>query len=248
MLTTTLLFIAAVFLVGGIVKGVIGLGLQVLPMVLLVLVMSPLEAAALLVVPGLVANIWQIVNGPPPWPMIRRLWPMLLAICLGTWLGGVLDIGMMGPQAAATMLMLAATIIAYAALGLLKWRFSVPSGAERWAGPLAGLGNGVVTAATGVFVVPAVPYLAALDATKDELVQGLGLVFLTATIALAVNLGTAGALTASATWPAAVALCATLAGVWIGQSIRDRIDAETFRTCFFAGLLALGLFVLWRAI
>ena len=53
-------FAAAVFLVAGTVKGVVGLGLPTIAMALLVLMMSPAEAAALLIVPSLVTNVWQI--------------------------------------------------------------------------------------------------------------------------------------------------------------------------------------------
>jgi len=41
--------------------------------------------------------------------------------------------------------------------------------------PLIGLATGLVTGSTGVFVIPAVPYLQALDLDKEDLVQALGL-------------------------------------------------------------------------
>ncbi|HEX4329959.1 MAG TPA: sulfite exporter TauE/SafE family protein, partial [Burkholderiales bacterium] len=52
--------VAAVFLLAGLVKGVIGLGLPTLSMALLALWMPPVEAAALLIVPSLVTNLWQL--------------------------------------------------------------------------------------------------------------------------------------------------------------------------------------------
>ena len=248
MFTITLLIIAAVFIVAGVVKGVIGLGLQVLPMVLLVLIMPPMEAAALLVIPGLVSNAWQIASSPAAGAVFARIWPMLASICAGTWLGGYLDIGMMGPHAGTAKALLAVVIIGYAALGLAKWRFAVAPQREPMAGPLCGVVNGLITAATGVFVVPAVPYLAALGLSKDELVQALGQTFLVATLALAVNLLQAGALSSGVTGLGLVALAASLIGMTIGQYVRSRLDAETFRTCFFAGLLGLGMFVGWRVL
>ena len=53
-----------VFVLAGLVKGVIGLGLPTVAMGLLSLVMPPLEAAALLIVPSTVTNIWQLLAGP----------------------------------------------------------------------------------------------------------------------------------------------------------------------------------------
>lgn len=82
-----LVVIASTFVLAGFVKGVIGLGLPTVAMGLLAIVMPPAQAASLLVVPSLLTNVWQAL-GPDLAPLVRRLWPMLLAICLGTWLGG----------------------------------------------------------------------------------------------------------------------------------------------------------------
>ena len=46
------------------VKGAIGLGLPTVAMGLLGSVMPPAEAAALLLVPSLVTNVWQLLAGP----------------------------------------------------------------------------------------------------------------------------------------------------------------------------------------
>jgi uncharacterized membrane protein YfcA len=248
-LTGTALFIAVVFVLAGAIKGVIGLGLQVVPMGLLVLVMRPVEAAALLVIPSLVTNTWQLVSGPALGPLLRRLWPMMAGICLGTavvTLGGAgLSSGASGASAG---LLVAVTIIAYAALGLSRFRLRLGLTQEPWAGPLAGLATGAITTATGIFVIPAVPYLAAIDLDKDELVQALGLSFLVSTIALAASLGHGGSLKADVASPAIAALAMAMVGMWLGQAIRARLDAATFRRFFFAGLLVLGLHILVRSL
>ena len=85
--TALLLFVTATFVLAGFVKGVIGLGLPTIAVGILGVVMAPAQAAALLVVPNLITNGWQIATGPKLLATLRRLWPMLLAICLGTWAG-----------------------------------------------------------------------------------------------------------------------------------------------------------------
>ena len=74
--------ITAIFVLAGFVKGVIGLGLPTVAMGLLALLMTPAQAAALLVVPSFLTNVWQAM-GPELIPLVRRLWPMLLGICAG---------------------------------------------------------------------------------------------------------------------------------------------------------------------
>ena len=51
---------AGVFAVAGVVKGVVGLGLPTVAMALLALWMAPAQAAALLIVPSLLTNLWQM--------------------------------------------------------------------------------------------------------------------------------------------------------------------------------------------
>src|SRR5579871_5162098 len=83
---TLLIFIAAVFLLAGFVKGVIGLGLPPVSMGLLALAMPPRHALALVIVPGILTNIWQTFAGPHLRDIMRRLWPLLLGLAIGTCL------------------------------------------------------------------------------------------------------------------------------------------------------------------
>jgi len=62
--TTAVLIITFTFLLAGVVKGVIGMGLPTVAMGLLALVMPPVQAVVLLVVPSFVTNGWQLVAGP----------------------------------------------------------------------------------------------------------------------------------------------------------------------------------------
>ena len=113
---------------------------------------------------------------------------------------------------------------------------------ELWASPLVGLATGIVTGATGVFVIPAVPYLQSLGLRKDHLIQALGLSFTVSTLALAAALYGHGEVRLSFAAPAILALLASLAGMHAGQLVRDRLEPDTFRKVFFASLMLLGLY------
>ena len=246
MLDGTTVFVAAVFVLAGLTKGVIGLGLPTISMGLLALVMSPPEAAALLVLPSFLTNLWQMMAGPSLRAVSARLWPMMLGVCLGTWAGAGL---MTGPLATCGSGLLGLALAAYALTGLFAIGLPPISQAqERWLGPAAGAVTGVITAATGVFVIPAVPYLQAVGLEKEELVQALGLSFTVSTIALALNLASTGALNVSIAGPALGALAMACAGMWIGQTVRLSLRPETFRRCFFVGLLLLGTYLAARLV
>jgi uncharacterized protein len=236
-----LLFTVAVFVLAGFVKGVIGLGLPTITMGLLALVMQPVQAAALVVMPSLLTNVWQMWRGSSLAVVTARLWPMMLAVCAGTWVGSGL---MTGSHASAMTSILGLTLALYALSGLLAIRLRVPIRLERWLGPAAGVMTGIITGATGVSVIPAAPYLQAIGLERDELVQALGLSFTVCTLALAANIARAGALNVSILGTISVALAAAIGGMWLGQYLRSRLDPQAFRRCFFIGLLALGLYLM----
>lgn len=233
---------AAIFTLAGLVKGVIGMGLPTVAMGLLGLVMLPAQAAALLVVPSLITNLWQLAAGPHFLGLIRRLWPLLVGICLGTWAGAGLFDGLSSSEATRG---LGIALVVYAGLGLGNIHFRVPPHWENWLAVLVGAVTGALTSATGVFVIPAVPYLQALGLEKDDLVQALGLSFTVSTLALAVSLAQAEALSLEIGFYSVLALLPAMLGMATGQALRRRVSPATFRRCFFAGLLALGV---WLAV
>ena len=233
------------FLLAGMVKGVVGLGLPTISVGLLGLVMPPMQAAALLVVPSMVTNIWQLADGRSPLPMLRRLWPMLVGIAFGTLAMSWLMRDTALPHATQ---MLGIALMLYAVLGLASVRFHVSPSTEPWLAPLIGGLTGAITAVTGIFVIPAVPYLHAIGLEKDELVQALGLSFSISTLALALSLGHSGELLQPAVLGVSLlALLPALLGMAGGQWLRRRISAERFKRWFFIGLLLLGADLALRA-
>jgi uncharacterized membrane protein YfcA len=232
-----IVLIACVFLLAGWVKGVVGMGLPTVAMGALGLAMPPVQAAALLVVPSLVTNVWQFLAGPAVRGVARRLATMLVLVCVGIAVGiQLLTSGVSRWPAIA----LGSVLGAYGLVGLFLPRLSVSSRSESALSPAVGIITGVLAGATGVFVVPAVPYLSALGFTKDELIQALGLSFTVSTIALAVGLGASGSYSLELVLASVAAVVPALAGMFIGQAVRHRIDPVAFRRWFFVAMLLVG--------
>jgi uncharacterized protein len=233
--------VGSAFLAAGLVKGVVGLGLPAVAMALLGLAMPPAEAASLLVVPSIVTNIWQLYAGPRFGAVARRFATMMVAICAGVPLG----IGLLISGGHATVA-LGAVLVAYGAIGLIAPQFAIPNRAERWCSPLIGLATGAVTGATGVGAIPLAPYLSSLDLDKEEMIQALGLAFTLSMLALAVGLALEGKFHAAVAGGSLLALLPALAGMALGQRIRERMSPAAFRRWFFTGLLALGVYMVVR--
>src|SRR3954449_2712868 len=193
-----LILIAAAFLLAGFVKGVTGLGLPTVSMGLLAVTMQPSHALAIVIVPAIITNIWQTFVGPYLRDIIRRLWPLMAGTVIGIWLNA----GMLtGPYARYGTVVLGVLLVIYAIVGLSRFSFSVARQNEKWLGGIVGLVTGVISAATGVQVVPSVPFLQAIGMEKEELIQALGVFFTVATVTLGFNLTSAGLLTAATALP-----------------------------------------------
>lgn len=228
---------AVTFFAAGIVKGVTGMGLPTVAMGVLGALISPLAAAGLLIVPSFVTNVWQLLAGPSVFRLVRRLWLMMLAIVVGTVAGASL---LTSGNTQLTTAALGVALIVYAAYTLVARQLRVPATWEPWLSPLIGGITGLVTGGTGVFVIPAVPYLQALGLEKEDLVQALGLSFTVSTIALAFGLAGRGALQMDNLILSTLAIVPALAGMWVGQIARHRISPSTFRRWFLICLLFLG--------
>jgi uncharacterized protein len=240
-----LILIAATFLLAGFVKGVIGLGLPTVSMGLLAVSMPPSRALAIVIVPAIVTNVWQTFVGPYLGDIIRRLWPLMVGTALGIWLNADM---LTGPYARYGTIVLGLLLVIYAIIGLRKFTFSVTRSNEKWIGGIVGLITGLVSAATGVQVLPSMPYLQAIGMEKDELVQALGVFFTVATLALAFNLTSAGLITAATAAPGVVAMAASFAGMFVGQAIRSRLQPEAFRRWFLVAMIFLGFYIAGNAI
>lgn len=243
--STAALWIGIAFLAAGLVKGVVGMGLPTVAMGLLSLVMLPPAAAAMLIAPSLVTNIWQMLAGPAIGALLRRLASMLFAAFVGTLLG----IGVLTAQPAPLVgALLGAVLMLYGVVGLTAPRWSVPARFEPWLSPVVGLITGLIAGATGIFVMPAVPYLGALGLSREELIQALGLSFTMSTVALACGLGFSGNFGLADASTSLLAVAPALLGMFLGQRLRRGLAPETFRRWFFAGLVTLGGVMLSRGL
>ena len=104
------------------------------------------------------------------------------------------------------------------------------------------------TAATGVQVIPSMPFMQAIGMEKDELVQALGVFFTVATLALAFSLTSVGLLSAATALPGAIAMAAAFAGMFIGQAVRSRMHPDAFRRWFLIAMIFLGLYLAASAV
>ncbi len=242
-----LFFLAAVTLVylfAGFIKGAMGMGLPTIAMGLLSLVISPSQAAAILVLPTLATNTWQVLAGPALWRMLKRFSTMMLALVGGTFS----TIGLLTGASPLATAAIGAVLALYGVVGLAWSRFEVPRRHEPWLSPLMGFVTGMLGGATGISFIPAIPYLGSLELEKEELVQAMGISAFVAAGALGLALATHGGFRGGLAGSSLLALFPALAGMYIGQRLRKRLAVAAFRRWFLIVLAVLGAYLFARSV
>ncbi len=237
----TFIIAGLTFLLAGVVKGVIGLGLPSVSLALLTVAIDLPSAMALMLVPSFVTNAWQAMRGGQLVTLLQRLWPFFLAATVTIWLGA-----MAFPQINAKFLssLLGLLLAFYAIVNLAGYRFSIDVKHQRLNGPVLGAVNGLLTGLTGSFVVPGVMFLQAIGLSRDVLVQAMGILFTLSTIALAIAMQSNQLIDRPLTVLSILSALPAIIGMWIGQKFRATLSERTFKQIFFWSLLMLAVYIL----
>lgn len=240
-----LVLMAAVFVLAGLVKGVIGMGLPTVVLGLMTVMTDLAAAMALMLAPSLVTNLWQALSGGHLRAILRGQWLFLAAAVLGIGVGALaltrVDLALLSG-------LLGLLLAIYGAIGLGGVRLHVPRQRQPWAGGVVGAVNGVLTGMTGSFIVPGVMYLQACGLSRDALVQAMGVLFLVSTASLAVALRQNAFLTDALAVASGLAVLPALAGMALGQRIRHSLSEAAFRRVFLISTVILGLYLAARAL
>jgi len=232
-----LVFLA--FFAAGVIKGTVGLGLPIVVLVFLAVPLGVTPAITLMLIPAMATNLVQALAGPSLLVLLRRLWSFLLAAALGIWLGAQL-LDDVEPET--TLMALGGLLVLYSAFSLASPQIRPPGRFEPVLSPLAGGLGGIGFGIAGIFIVPGILYLQALGLKKNDLVQALGITFVTLSTTLFGVFLEKGFLTSDSTLLSAAAFIPAAAGLWVGRRFRHRISEALFRRLFFWALLFAGLY------
>jgi uncharacterized membrane protein YfcA len=243
--TYVIVVVASTFLLAGMVKGVIGLGLPAVTLGVLTVAFDLPSAMSLLLVPSFVTNLWQASVGSHSKAILLRLWPFLVMATVTVWVGARaltrVDLSLLTA-------LLGVLLVTYSMVTLRGIQLTIPARHETWVGTLVGAANGVLTGMTGSSVVPGVMFLQAIGLSRDMLIQAMGMLFTASTLALAVALQKANILTIEHGILSFGAVLPAILGMILGQRVRSTLSERRFRKVFFVALLVLGAYIIASAL
>lgn len=242
---STVIVILGTFLIAGLAKGIIGLGLPTISLALLTIETNLPTSMALLLVPSLVTNIWQASVGGKFWEILIRLWPLFLTATFTVWFGVM---ALSSVDFTLLSALLGALLMTYAVINLSGFRFNLKTRHEWWVGSLVGSVNGILTGMTGSFVVPGVFYLQSIGFKRDMLIQSMGILFTVSTLALIFSLHGNEFLTSELGVWSSVSVVPAIFGMVIGQRIRQGLSEKAFRKLFFFFIFTIGAYIVVTAL
>ena len=224
-------------LLGGVSKGLLGIGLPLISVPLLVTFLPVHDALAIMMGPTLVTNFWQALQGGNPTPVIRRFWPLLAALPLGI-LAGTHLLASLNEQY--LLGIVGGIVVVLSVVSLLHPAFHLPERLEKGSGILAGTAEGVLLG-VALHMGPLLAlYFVSLRLAKDEFVRALGTAFAFGVLFTITFYIAYGIFEARHIVPTLVALIPVVIGNWVGQKLRLHVPEATFRKGMFIALIVIG--------
>ena len=239
----TILFIVFTFFVSGVVKGFLGIGLPSAAMALLTLVIEPIEAIPIMVVPIIFTNFAQYLRAPEPLQTAKELKFFGFFIVISIFFTSLFIKSY--PSELLTI-----------AIGFAMIVFSLNNffGLKIKIGPsyiwhcCVGIFSGILGGLSSIWSPPIAMYLIARNCSKETFLSVSGFLFLVGSFPLGAGLYFAGVLTFKPLFQSLLALAFVLIGFRTGEIVRDYVDQKIFRNCVLISFLVMGFRLIYEGI
>lgn len=234
-----------VFLLAGAIKGTIGIGLPTAAVSLLSQVYDPRTAIALVIVPVVVTNFWQIYRSKHALDTLRTYWPFALALMIFIWISAWFSVSVPTTH---LMIILGLVIILFSLNSLFFRPPRLSLRYDKWIQLLGGTLAGVMGGLTAIWSPPMVIYLLARGVEKDSFVRATGLLIALGSLPLVLGYWSNGVLRGELAQISTAMVVPTLLGFGLGEWLRRRIDAAFFQKVVLVAFLLMGLNIIRRAL
>lgn len=231
---------AMAILSGGFLKGAIGLGAPLVAVPVLAAIYGVRTAIAVMTLPLIVSNIWQMWTyreAKEGRAALRRLLVgCMIGVVLGTFLLGILSEAWLS-------IGLALMIFAYVTLSLSRPSFGLSTAQAGHSAFPVGLVTGTLQGAAGFSTPVGATFVHAQRLGRESHVFALSAMFFTLSATQVLTLTTAGIMSWELAAVSLAALIPIMMGVWIGQYLGGKVSRRTFErlTLVAISLIAVGL-------
>lgn len=233
---------ATIFVLGGLVKGALGVGLPLVVVPMLSLLVPAPRAMGMVVVPVLLSNVWQAWQAGS-WSQLRRFAVLSVAQLVALLLTVRFSQGLSAQDFNA---LLAMAVLLAVVLLALRPRARLTPKQERWAGPAVGVLAGLVGGASSLSGPILIAYLMSLRLQREEFVGSISIVYLCAYGPMYAAMLWWGRFGWNEVGWSVLGLLPMAVGLVAGTGLRHRIGEEGFRRLLFAFLSLLAVLLLFK--
>ncbi|MBT5572538.1 MAG: sulfite exporter TauE/SafE family protein [Alphaproteobacteria bacterium] len=233
------------FFAGGLSKGAVGIGLPLVSLPFIAVLLPPLQAIALLVVPVISTNIFQVFHKGLFLTMARRYWSLILTIAITAILASRLIVTVNNE---ALLIAIGFIIAIIGLMRVIRLPVGIPDRHEIWLNPLIGVISGLVGSVSNLFGPPVFAYLSMRGMAKDNFIVVIAMVFLVGAIPLHSNLFLLGVTTPEILILSALATIPVVVGMTLGTWLRARFSQAMFEKILIIVIIVAGLNLIRRGL
>ena len=237
------LICSAAIVGGGLIKGTLGVGLPLFAVPVMSLFISSTQAIALVSVPVLVSNIWQVWQEGSLKSSLKRFWPLMLTQAIVTVLAVYWTLSFSVRE---LNMVLALALILAVVLMAFKPSFNIPPEKEATASALVGTVSGLLGGASSLMGPIVISYLMSLKLKRDEFVGCISVIYLNAAWPLYGAMWHFDRMSLDDVGYSFLAIIPMFVGLLTGRKIRHRLSEETFRRALLGFLMVVALLLVFR--
>lgn len=242
-LTLVIVVCTAAILCGGLIKGTLGVGLPLFAVPVMSLFITSTQAIALVSVPVLVSNIWQVWQEGSLKTSMKRFWPLMLTQAVVTIFSVYWTLSFSVKELNAV---LAFALIVAVVLMAFKPSFNIPPQKEPAISALVGVTSGLLGGASSLMGPIVISYMMSLKLSRDEFVGCISVIYLNAAWPLYLAMWHFGRMSLDDVGYSFLAIVPMFLGLQAGRSIRHRLSEDTFRKALLGFLMVVAIMLLLR--
>ncbi len=233
------------FLLGGIVKGALGLGMPVTVVSILCLATDVRTSAMLVLAPVLVTNLWQCWGSGRWLRSYRQYWRLTVSMSIV-----LLVTSFVSAELSQKLIMVSVglAVVIFAIANLWLRTMVISDRMDPPAQYAAGVATGVLGGLSGLIVVPLAIYFTARVLDKDLFVHSTAPFFFLGAGLLCIGYTSGGVLKADTMLQSSMLVAPAIVGLLVGEKLRSFIPDERFRPLVLAMFLCTGVSLLQRGL
>ncbi len=234
---------SAVFALGGIVKGTLGVGLPLVVVPLLALLVPATQAIVLVMASVLASNLRQAFDGGVSAEGLKRFAPLIVCLLLATLATVPMTLAL--PEAALRRL-LAGIVLLAVLLMALPLQLAVPPRHERWWSAGVGLLSGVMGGMSSLTGPVIITYLMSLGLAREVFIGTISVIYLAGALPLYGSMAARGRVSWADAGLSLLSLLPMFGGMAVGKRLRGRLDEKSFRRLLLGFLVAVSMALFFR--